>query len=135
MADYGALAESLLQKHFPKFGTFRTLCSYTVVANAVYTPSSGNVAPVVTKVISGVFFIFADFSNTQTQAATKRADDIAILSIDQNAIIPALDLPGVSPKPGDLITDDTGAIWKVMAKGKDPKPAHYALHVRPVKDA
>lgn len=135
MADYGAMAEKLLQKHFPKFGTFRVSCSYSVVANAVYTPSSGNVAPVVTKVISGVFFIFADYTNTQIQAAMKRTDEQSILSIDQNAIVPALDLPGVVPKPGDLITTEDGAIWKVLARGKDPKPAHYALHIRPVKDA
>lgn len=134
MSDPGALAASLLQKNFSKFGSFRVKCNYQKVGNSVYTPSNGNASPVIESVQAGVYFIFADFTYTQTMNAQQQKDDEKILDIDKNAIVPALDLKTI-PSVGDLITDDQGIVWRVMGRGSDPKPAVYQLHVRPVSSA
>ena len=134
MSDYGDLAANLIQKNFSKFGSFRKQFSYTSVSNSVYNPSNGNSAPVIDSVQTGVWFILADFTFTQITASQKHEDDQVILAEDKKAIVPALDL-NVTPKPGDIITDEAGENWKVVGKGSDPKPAIYQLHIRPLSNA
>ena len=129
MGEPGALAASLLQKHFPKFGTFRKSCTYNEVGDSGYDTTIGTVTPVVLSSTS-IEIIFDEFTFTQTQASTMQGDETRILQIDMKAIFPSLDL-SVTPKVNDLIVQDT-TTWRVMGISLDPKPAHYELHVRPV---
>ena len=129
MGDPGALASSLLQKHFPKFGTFRKSCTYKEVDDSTYNTATGSATPVVLSSTS-IEIIFDEFSFTQTQSSTIQGDESNILQIDRKAIFPSLDL-AVTPKVNDLIVEGT-TTWRVMGISLDPKPAHYELHLRPV---
>lgn len=129
MSDPGALAASLLQKHFPKFGTFRKSCTYKEMADSTYNATTGAVTAVVTSTTT-INIIFDEFGFTVVNAATSQGDELNILTIDRKAIFPALDL-SISPKVNDLIVEGS-TTWRVMGISLDPKPAHYELHVRPV---
>jgi hypothetical protein len=129
MSDPGALAANLLQKNFPKFGTFRKLCTYKDVADPIHDPSTDEVTPV-TNSSTQIYIIFDEFNFTLTQAAIMQGDESNIISVDRKAIFPALDLP-VVPKVHDLIVEGS-TTWRVMGLSRDPKPAHHELHVRPI---
>ena len=129
MADPGELAKSLLQKNFPKFGSFRRYVTYVVknkdgynAGTGVVTPNPGGSHP--------LWMIFLSYGSTITQSAEMENDDQVILSVDRKAVFPSADLP-VIPKKGDQIQDGA-VLWRVMGINDDPKPAHYALHCRPL---
>lgn len=129
MADPGQLAQQLLQKHFPKFGSIRVLCTFTSVGDAEYNATTGGV---VESVIGSqpVYIIFGEFTFSDTKAPTYKEDDSVIESTDKKAIFPQLDLSFI-PKINDYITDNVKK-WRVVGVSVDPANAHYELHVRPI---
>lgn len=131
MADPGALAASLIQTHFPKFGTNRKECDYRQMGETTYNTATQTGTPVISQTHPGLFIIFANFNFTQTQAGEMQKDGEPILSIDKKAIFPALDLP-FPPQANDRIVDDENIVWRVMGISGDPKPAIHTLHVRPL---
>lgn len=128
MVDYAEIAKAKTQQYFPKFGSFRRLVTYRVMASAGYDPSTGNVTHGVTFEHS-LYVIFLSFGQTGNTSADREFDDVPILSIDRKVLIPAGDLP-VAPVKGDQISED-GKLWRVIGINNDPKPALYSLHVRP----
>lgn len=132
MADYGELARAQVQKHFPKFGSFRREVTYTSkTTRDDYNPTSGVVTPGGSGTAT-LWVIFLSFGITQTRAAERERDDIEVLNKDRKVVFPAADLPFV-PAIGDLI-DSEGVTWRVMGVNDDPKPAHWALHARPLNE-
>jgi len=131
MSDPGARSASLLQKHFPKFGTFRKKCTYVVVGVSVYNAAAGTTTPVVVSTHTNLYIIFDEFGFTETQAQQIQPDETRVMSVDRKAVFPSLDL-SVTPSVNDEITDEGGQKWRVMGLSNDPKPAHHALHVRPI---
>jgi len=131
MADYGELARAQVQKHFPKFGSFRRYVTYTSkpgrdgynADNGVVTPNLGG-----TKELWVIFLAFGQ----QRGMADKQFDDEPVLAKDRKVIFPAADLPFI-PTAGDLIESE-GVTWRVMGVNDDPKPAHFALHARPLNE-
>lgn len=123
MADPGKLARDLIQKHFPKFGSIRRLCTYKALPDPAYDVDTKAVTAVATTTAS-IYIIFDEIK-------VKQDDDVPILSIDRLAIFPKLDL-SITPRVGDTIDDDEGIIWSVVGLGKDPASAAHSLHIRPV---
>lgn len=128
MADYGDLARAQVQKHFPKFGTFRRSVTYNSKGNDLYDTTTGVVTPDPGGTAT-LFVIFLSFGILRTSAAERQIDDAPVLAQDRKVIFPAADLP-YTPKVGDIITEGSTQ-WRVIGVNDDPKPAHYALHVRP----
>lgn len=126
MGDPKILAANLLQKHFPKFGTFRKSCTYKETGDASYNTSTGVPTPVVISTQANVQMIF----DSAAKYATSFPENVDIKETDEVVIFPQLDLV-VTPSVNDLIIDDQGTTWNVVAIGKDPGPVHYELLVRP----
>jgi hypothetical protein len=123
MADPGKLARDLIQKHFPKFGSIRRLCTYKAIPDPTYDVDTKTVSAVATTAAS-IYIVFDDIK-------VKQDDDITTLSIDRLAIFPKQDL-SVAPRVGDTIDDDESIVWNVIGLGKDPAGAAHSLHIRPV---
>lgn len=129
MSDPGALAKNLLQQNFSKLGTIRRPVTYKEMGSAAYTVATGVVEEVVqSSNFLEVVWLTSPFAKLETESF--KPDDINLLSIDQIALFPALDLP-VKPKIGDQIVDEFNVTWIVMAVSTDPAGAHYQLHSRP----
>ncbi len=131
MSDPGAKAASLMQKHFPKFGTFRKKCTYVVLGDSVYNAAAGTTTPTVVSTHPDLYIIFGEFGFTETQSQQIQPDETPILSVDRKAGFPSLDL-SVTPEVNHEITDEDGQKWRVMGLSNDPKPAYHELHVRPI---
>jgi len=128
MNDPGQLAKDLLQKHFPKFGTFRQACAYAEHGEPVYDANSGLNTRTVLSTTS-IEIIFADIS--EANKGVMMVSNVPVESRDRQAIFPSADL-GFDPKVADSIFDASNVEWMVMAIGSDPKPAIFQLHVRPI---
>lgn len=126
MTDPMILAQTLLQKNFPKFGKFRRSCSYKEMDNSNYNSGNGTAAEVVVSTQDFVQIIFDDAG----EYATSFGDNVTVKITDKVAIVPSLDVT-VTPKVKDQIIDPDGVIWVVEGIGTDPGPVHWSLLVRP----
>ena len=70
-ADPGALAASLVQEHFPKFGTNRKECDYRQMGETTYNTATQTGTPVISQTHPGLFIIFANFNFTRKQESLK----------------------------------------------------------------
>lgn len=134
MVDPGLLATQLLQKNFPKFGSFRKSCVYHSMLDMEYDPETGSTTeiPNPENPPQDLYIIFDEFGFTKNQSGERQNLEEPILSIDKKAIFPSLDLPFM-PRVNDQIVDEENLVWIVIGISEDPKPAHFELHVRPRK--
>lgn len=132
MADPGELVEKLVQKHFPKFGKIRKLCTYRRLGTPEYDNESGDNTETVIQEES-IYIIFDEFGFTETQSQVIQKDDESILKTDRKAGFPSLDLPFVPEANDEIIRQDNGSKWNVIGFSSDPMPGYYELHVRPKK--
>jgi len=123
MRDPATTMQTLLQKHFPKFGGIRKYCNYQSLENPTYDPDTKTVTAGTISANEYLWIIFDSYSLVLV-------DDELILGIDKKAIFPALDL-SVTPKINDIIVDGDLEMWNVIGVSPDPAEAHYELHVRP----
>ena len=129
MTDPMVMAQKLLQKHFPKFGTFRRSCSYKEMDNSTYNAVTGAVTEVVVSTQDFVQIIF-DYPSVRQGRYVLFGHELIVHSINRVAIIPTLDL-NVIPEAKDQIVDPDGVVWVVLAIADDPGPVHYELLIRP----
>lgn len=126
MTDPMVMAQKLLQKNFPKFGTFRRSCTYKEMDDGNYNASTGAAADVILSSQPFVQIIF----DSPGQYFSSFGDNVTVKTTDRVAIVPSLDLT-VEPKERDQIIDPDGVTWVVEALGDDPGPVHYELLIRP----
>lgn len=57
--------------------------------------------------------------------------DTTIQDNDARGLVAALDLPDITPKPGDLVKDALARVWEVTHVEVDPAVALWDLQLRP----
>lgn len=82
-------------------------------------------APVATQVVAGVLRRALDH-----QAADLARAGLALESQDQVFHLPAVTLAGLTPRPGDQITDSSGAIWTILAAERATLGTRWACRCR-----
>lgn len=102
-------------------GDIAVSANYLAYSSATYNASTGSVAATYATV-AGITVVFSGFRLSQIDGENIRPED-------KKALIPALLVTGVTPKPDDQVVA-SGVAWTVINAGIDPADALHVLQVR-----
>jgi peroxiredoxin family protein len=110
------------------FGDVAKDADYWAFASTAYNVSSGaNVA--VYSTVAGVKIILENFRVAQNFGVRVNAADFDVKAHDQQALIAATDLPGVTPEKNDRLVVDS-VEWEVVNVFTDPATALWTCQIR-----
>jgi hypothetical protein len=104
------------------FGDVGVSTNYHAYATTTYVAST-DTNTTTYSTVSGVTVIFKDFALREIDGETVKPED-------KMAILPALNIPDVTPGPNDRIMEDVSVTWEVQHVRTDAAGAIHKLHVR-----